>query len=498
MSQKRLRYEVTPQVWDSKSMIDEKNFYHQNQGKPDELTRKLTYILGDNNSNYPVMMMTTSEIAKKNASVALNDVQFTYPVMGRDDKASVIATSLYASTDTPGRGNSRFSIIFTDNWIKKSYTIYSSRGVQAYVLEDPVKVGSGYKYTVQLTAATDTEFCPVSELEAGVRWVDLTAQVAESESRGTDSKMAAPGSYKNQMGFVRASASWAGNAANKIMNIKVQTEGGKETDVWMDFFMWQFEKRWLNECELSCWYSRYNRTRDGSIPLKDPLTGKEIPIGSGILEQIQNKSTYSRLTYSTLQNRVGEALYGQSDTKGMTITLYTGLGGMREIDRAMKEEGVKFVTQLGENNNKFVKGTHRDLMLDGFFSGFYHIDGYTIIVKHNAIFDHGKVALATPEHPETGYPLESYRMVFIDDGEYDGQPNLQLVHQKGRMYLDGIVRGLSPTPRSLDIMEGGSKGNQVPLLTTEVDKSSYHRFKSLGVQILRANKCFDLQCIAGL
>ena len=116
MSQKRLKYELTPQVWDGDSMIDEKNFYHQNQGEPSELTRKLTYILGDDNSNYPIMMMTASEIASKGASVGLQDVQFTYPVMGRDDKASVVAESVYTVGDRPGLGNSRFKVRFTDNW----------------------------------------------------------------------------------------------------------------------------------------------------------------------------------------------------------------------------------------------------------------------------------------------------------------------------------------------------------------------------------------------
>jgi predicted Fe-Mo cluster-binding NifX family protein len=36
------------------------------------------------------------------------------------------------------------------------------------------------------------------------------------------------------------------------------------------------------------------------------------------------------------------------------------------------------------------------------------------------------------------------------------------------------------------------------VMANEIDKSAYHRFKSAGIQMLRANKCFDLQCIAGL
>jgi hypothetical protein len=207
------------------------------------------------------------------------------------------------------------------------------------------------------------------------------------------------------------------------------------------------------------------------------------------------------LTYNSLQNRIGDALFGQSDTDNMSITLFTGKGGLREIDRAMKEEGVRLLTSLGGGNvaDKFITGQGRELMLGGFFSGFYHIDGYTIKVKYNPIFDMGKVAMKSPLHPESGYPLESYRMVFVDDANYDGQPNIQLVTQKGNEYKHGVVAGLTNAPKSLKIMGGFNlSSNEVQLLSSDQDKASYHRMKSQGIQILRANKCFDLQCVAGL
>lgn len=496
-----LKYQVNETVFDAKSLLDEQNFYHQEQGKPDQLTRTLTYILGDYNKNYPISMMTSSELANKGAMKGLTDVQYTYPVMGRDSKASVVGTSKYQAGDKPGVGQSKFILNLTDNWIKKYYIIQSTNGIQAYTFDSGVpSPDGGFDYEVQLSAAEDDEYCPLSELQAGVLWVDLNTQVAESESRGTESKMAAPGSYKNQLGFIRTSMQWAGNVASKVMNIEVKTDKGK-ANLWMDYFMWQFEKRWLRECEHTYWYSRYNRKSNGSISLKDKLTGKVIPIGSGLLEQIQNKSTYSRLTYASLSNKISEALFGQSDTDNMSITLYTGLGGMREIHRAMKEEGINLLGSLGGGNvaDKFVTGQGRSLMLGGFFDGFYHIDGYVIKVKHNPLFDLGQVALGSPKHPESEFPLESYRMVFIDDSDYDGQPNIQCVYEKGRKTIHGVVAGLSSAPKSLQILGGFNlqDSGAAQLLTSEEDKSSYHRFKSMGVQMLRGNKCFDLQCIAG-
>lgn len=497
---RNFKYQVNEVVYDAKSLLDEQNFYHQNQGKVSELTKKLTYIMGDSSKRYPVSMMTMGNLATPGATVELDDVQFTYPIMGRDTKAATVSSTSYSASDRPGIGHSTFKIRFTDNWIKRFYIIESARGVQAYVLEDPEPDGNEYVYTVQLDPATADDYCPVSELQAGTLWSEVNVQVAESESRGSRSKMVAPGSWKNQMGFIRASMEWAGNSSNRMMNIQVKSGEGKETNVWMDFAMWQFEKRWLDECEHSYWYSRYNRLADGSIPLKDILTGKVIPRGSGLLEQIQNKSTFSELTYSSLTNKIGDALFGQSDTDGMTITLFTGRGGLRDFDAAMKAQGVTLLTDFTGVADKFVLGSNsKELMLSGFFTGFYHIDGYLIKVKHHPLFDHGRIAQKSPRHPKTGFPLESHRLVFVDDNDYDGQPNIQHVAQKGRSFLHGVVPGLTPMPKSLSIMGGFNlAGDAAQLLASETDKSSYHRFKSAGIQLLRANKCFDMQCVMGL
>lgn len=502
-----LKYQVQEAIFDAKSMLDETNFYHQRQGAPSELTKKLTYILGSYNKNYPISMMTQGGVGfgMKNTSVELDDVQFTYPVMGQDSKASVVLSTEYSAGDKPGIGNSKFFITFGDNWIKRFYVIESENGIQAYVHSDGEPAASGgFRYTCELHAAASGDFCPVTELDPNTKWIDMFTQVAESESRSTESKMVMPGLFKNQMGFMRAGMSWAGNSANKMMKIKVgvmQESGSyKETDVWMDYFMWQFEKRWLEECEHYYMYSRYNRQADGTIPLKDMLTGKVIPTGSGLLEQITNKSTYSKLTYKSLSNKIGDALFGQNDSGNMNITLMTGTGGRREFHRAIIAEGGTFLANYGGGNvaDKFVTGTGSNLMLGGYFDGFYHIDGYTIKLKNCPLYDTGRVAKKSPLHPETGLPLESYRMTFIDDSDVDGQPNIRTVAQTGRAYMDGVVKGLTPMPKSVAILTGEGTSENSKLLSTVQDKSEYTRMRSGGVQLMRGNRCFDLQCVAGL
>lgn len=499
----QIKFQVQEQIYDSKSMLDEMNFYHQRQGMPSELTKRLTFILGKHKGNYPLSLATMGGIGFGNtqAAIELDDVQYTYPIMGRQDKASVVYSTEYAS-GTPGIGHSKFYITFSDNWIKRYYIIESERGVQAYVHSDGEPTGNGgFRYECQLDPAGPADFCPLSELNPGTRWIELNTAVAESESRSTESKMVMPGLFKNQMGFLRAGMQWAGNSANKVMKIDVDWNG-KKTNMWMDYFMWQFEDRWMCECEHAYWYSRYNRMVDGTIPLKDLMTGKTIPRGSGVLEQITNKSTYSSLTYNTLSNKIGDALFGQNDTAGMDITLYTGTGGRREFHKAIIAAGGSYIVNpmqavagLGAIADRFVTGTGYNMMLGGFFDGFYHIDGYTIKLKHNPVFDTGRVAMKSPLHPISGLPLESYRMVFIDNSDQDGQPNIRHVAQTGRSFIDGVLKGLTPMPRSVDILLGASGGNKQ--LATVQDKSEYTRMKSAGIQIMRANRCFDLQCTMG-
>lgn len=505
----KFKFQVQQDIFDAKSMIDETNFYAQRHGQPAELSQRLTWLLGDSTKSFPLAMATMGDIVsaeggfkKTNSKVKeLDDIQFTYPVMSRLNKASVVAKT--NSAPNQGFGRSLFPITFTDNWIKRHYIIESPLGIQAYVHSDGVRTSEGnYEYMVELHAVPDTAICPPSELVAGTLWCDLHTANAESESRGTEFKRVAPGKYKNQMGFARLSHQWAGNSANKVMKITI-SHGGKTMKLWMDFELYQFERAWLEELEHKYWYDRYNRKDNGDIPLKDKMTGKAIPTGAGILEQINNYATYTKLTYNFLQNVVANALFGQSDTDGMSITLYTGRGGMREFDAAMKSAGI---TQLvlsggaGDAATKFIQGSNYDLALTGFFNTMYHIDGYIIKVKHNPIFDYGRRAVKSPLHPETGYPLESYRMVFVDDGMFDGEPNLQMVAEKGRRFLHGVVPGLTPMPAQYRILAGvGNIGQgDLSILASDVDASSYHRFASCGVQLRRGNTSLHLECVAGL
>jgi hypothetical protein len=57
--------------------------------------------------------------------------------------------------------------------------------------------------------------------------------------------------------------------------------------------------------------------------------------------------------------------------------------------------------------------------------------------------------------------------------------------------------GFTDAPKDIQMMAQGSiAGASAPMRTSDLQEGSYHRGKSLGVQILRANKCLHLECVA--
>ncbi len=312
----------------------------------------------------------------------------------------------------------------------------------------------------------------------------MFAPVAASGSRGNESRRVMPSRMRNQITHLRKSYGYEGNIQNMTVNVQLQA-GNSSTTMWWPFEEWQHSLKWREECEVSYMYSHYNRDENGLIHLKDE-NGKVIPIGGGLLDQIPNYNTYSTLTTSKIKSTVRDALFGASDAEQMMIDLYTGTGGREEFDEAMKTELSAMGYTLTDGKDLFVKGRGRDLMLGGFFSAYEHIDGHVIRVHHATMFDVGPRSQNSAKHPRTGLPLESYRMVFVDNSIYDGERNLKMVSQKGRAMLRWAVAG-STVP-------SGFTGNDTR--ANDIDGATIHFLKASGICLRRATNCLHLECIA--
>jgi hypothetical protein len=213
--------------------------------------------------------------------------------------------------------------------------------------------------------------------------------------------------------------------------------------------------------------------------------GQPVIVGPGLLEQIVNKDTYSIMTESKLKNIIGDLFYQMTDASKKQITLYTGIGGAREFDEALKSHFAGNTFKIVDNG-KFVTGSGRNLGMTGYFTSYEHIDGHSVNVVKLPLFDHGAVAQARAKHPVTGYSLESYRMVFVDQSNYDGQNNLQMINKKGRESMRWCVAG--------SVVPKGFSGSDAR--ASDVDGASVHMLKTAGICLRRFDTSIDITCTA--
>lgn len=451
--------------------------------KPDKLNPVITHLAGEESKKFPLTFLTEGQKGGYK-TIDIQDIQYEWNTIGRMKQGDKLVSTTYISTDKPGLNFTPFFITFQSNWLKVQHMLMSPNGVQARVMERPIQVGLDWVYKLQLNSTDASQYCPVSELIAGMVWTMTgAAPVSESFSMGNESNVQMPGKMKNQISVLRKSYKWGGNIKNRQVEIEFNVEG-KKTSYWMAFEEWQHMIDWKQKCEENYWYSTYNRLADGSISLKDYDNGLPIPTGAGVDNQIPNRDTYSFLTYGKIKDTVGDVMYGATDTGTMNVKLYTGTGGLEEFSDAMTSKAVSYTQIIGD---KFVKGSGRTLSLTGFFTAFEHIDGHVIEVHKLPLLDFGSRAESSPKHPITGKPLSSYDMYFVDQSMYDGEPNVQMLAQKGRSMVRGVIRGMAP----LDPMSFSGNNENI---SSEKDECSIHFLSAKGICIRRNNHCFKLSC----
>jgi len=314
----------------------------------------------------------------------------------------------------------------------------------------------------------------------------MFAPVGVDFSRGNASNWETPGKVRNKLTTVRKSYHMSGNAKDFVAEFSLPTKGGSTTKLWMDYEEYLHMLDFKEECEMYYWYGQKTYDANGQTFMKDE-NGQPVIVGPGLLEQIVSTDTYSTMTETKLKNIIGDLFYGMTDAAQKQVTLYTGTGGAREFDEALKNH---FAGSAGSwkvgGENRFITGSGRSLGLTGYFNSYEHVDGHVINVVKLPLFDHGAVAQARAKHPVTGYSLESYRMVFVDQSNYDGQNNLQMISKKGREAMRWCVAG-SVVPRGFDSSSSRA---------SDVDGASVHMLKTAGIALKRFDTSLDITCVA--
>lgn len=472
---------VSKQRFSDAQVTDQNSLSQALLQEPAKISQAMTFLGGREDEKFPLTMLTEGAGNTK----SIDKYEYEYDVMDRVDHTRPVAATP-SNTTAVGKGNTRFKLEFPDKWFIKDYILISPSGVQCRVQEDPTPVGSNYEYTLVIANSDPNVAVPPSDLQAGAQWGQMFAPVGTDWSRGNAHNFSTPYKIKHKLTKVRKSYQMSGSAIDYVMDIELPTSGGGSTNLWMTHEEWQFMLKWKMEMEMLYWYGEQSYDENGNTVVQDPETGQPVNIGPGLFQQIVNKDTYSVLTENKLQNIIGDLFYGMTDSQNRQVTLYTGTGGMREFDRAMKSYigSTNYIKNTGDN--RFITGSGRNLALTGYFTTYEHVDGHTVNLVKAPLFDHGPVADTRPRHPDTGYSLESYRMCFVDQSNYEGEPNLFMINKKGEEMRQWGVSGSKTPPGFPD----------TPHRASDIDGAAVHFMKTSGCLLRRFDTSLDLQCVA--
>jgi len=450
--------------------------------EPEKLTPAIIHLAGREDQRFPLSFL--SQGLKNGKSI--KTVAYDYKVMVRFRKTRpLIATT--GGGSTVGGGFAQFELVFPDRWFIKDYIIVSESGTQVRIMSEPVAKSGGYAYSCQIVDSSASAVVAINDLKAGAVWGQMFAPVGLDFSRGNRSVTQAPATVRHFLTTVRKSYQISRTGSTYVANFQFTLKGGRKSNMWMDWEEYTHMLNFMEECEMMYWYGKRNYDVNGTPTMYDE-NNQPIYIGPGLLNQIETKDTYSIFTEEKLKNLIGDLFYGMTDGQNRVLTIYTGTGGKREFDTAIKSylsanEFSKF------NDGVFVDGSGRSLTFGSYFTTYRHVDGHTLNIVHLPLFDNGAKAQAARKHPVTGFSIESYRMVFVDSSRYDGENNIQMVSLAGSEMKKWVVAG-SIVPKGY-----GSESTQ--MRATDQDGASVHFLKSGSVVLKRYDTSIDLQCDLG-
>lgn len=484
------KLKLTPETYvnTTKDGLSVKDFYSTPYMKSDTLTSTLVHLHGQQMKESLMLHQMTigNAIYKKDLSSvkkeAVGTMEYKWMIMGRVFRNGIISYTEYVDGDQVGLGQEKFYIWFDVNVFDKHYTIESPAEYQIRLISDGVLDANGWRYEA---VCQNSSFVPYSELVSGREWSQMFSVNSEEDSDETGhGYRVLPGEATNQLNVLRASMEWKANVANKKLSVEVPVGEGKTSKFFIEQDRFFFDLFWMKSKETVMTYGHYNKNKNGSVSLRENNASSAIiRVGAGLLEQIPNTMNYTRLTYDLLRTIVMDIYFSNPLTAAQSVTLMTGQGGMEEFDRAMKDYLNSSAVAWNTTNDKVVQKQGQEMEVNGYFTKVYFIGGYQVQVAHNKMFDYGFRAVKSDKHPVTGLPLESYRMVFLNNS-IDGNVNLQYVYEDGREVMDKVIQGMTANPSGLPSSE---------FAVTPRMKSSLQRVGTCGIALLNPNYSIHLK-----
>jgi len=338
----------------------------------------------------------------------IGDSTFRWAIQGRLNRPSTF-TGVVSGT---GVGLTQFSIELEENYLNPGDVLKIAENKNAIVVGEPTVSANGYTYLFNWESTNPLLALVAADYAAGRTAGTLGNRFAEGSDRGYENHVF-PDWYENYMSISRKAISITGSALTDVTWIE-----NKGQRLWYYTAHAQTMQEFLYQRELKDWYGTSTVDANGNISAKD-AQGKAIRSGDGLLKQIDsaNIDTYNG---TLTEERIVEFFTQLSLNTGQQSShwlVYTGRAGQQAFHKAMKD-------LVYNNGNAIWNMTYGVEMKLGNNFTTYNAMGHSMTLVHNPIFD-DKHLHGNDLDPVTGYPKESFRMVFMNFGSTNGVSNIE-------------------------------------------------------------------------
>jgi len=402
----------------------------------------------------------------------IDGIQYRWYVMGDSAKAIPITRAVFDAASSAGIATSTFKIGVGEKWFEEGdVLIPDDARYKMRVMGQPYWDGVDYILTLQLVTNDQTFFVPGSLLTVGKEVSQEFNTVEHDHSRTSgETHYATPLMLENYMTTIRKKYSVTGAVHDRVLVIQLMNPDGTQmSSTWVKYAEWEFWKQYMDEKELMLMFGPSNVFQNGTTSLKG-ASGNPIYSGAGLEDQIApgNKRYYTQLTEQFLRDFMNDLSYNGTEDGPREYVALCGRGFMDLFDQAMKSSAQKFTLV----DSKFITGRGQDLGLEGQFMQYTGLNGDKITLKEYLPYNSTRRNRLL--HPQTGRPAESYKATFLNFKSYaQGEPNIQVVHSKGRELVTTYVEGMYGPY--------GPKKNGTS--ATAVDGYEFHAMSECGIML---------------
>lgn len=394
--------------------IDSLIVAHNSKNSPYNMIQGLTQGMGNINSN-------------NKQYKPISNFEMKWPLIGNRFQTVTITGPVDVGTgsdDKPGVNFSRFTVPMAEKYFSVGFICGFEDETQARVVEEPYKSGNNWCYTFQIISDNPYNYVKPEVLQVG-REVAWWYTAYEEDSEGGGSTNAYPMWFENQMTTSRHSMGMSGDAKNQILVFQIKNmKNGKKSQYWM------YEKQYQLMCEtdikheLQLLKGKYNKLADGSYSVYGD-NGNPVIIGAGLEEQVSgaNKAVVSDLTEDLLSHMTTDITRQAGMAENQRRVLVTGLEGHQEFQRVARRYGNAL--NVVDNSELFYsKLAGNKLAFGSEFTTYKGPFGADLTVMVHPAFD-------DPAHfpgrvGKSGNTKQGAKMYFLEFGNYDGTPNIEL------------------------------------------------------------------------